>query len=694
MPDILLGSSQGAPRTFATPRLDPQAAMFALKNLVAILLALFVAFSLDLARPFWSMLTVFIVSQPFSGSVRSRAVYRLGGTLLGAAFAVFVTPPLSTTPELLCLALAVWLGACLFLSLLERRPQSYIFMLAGYTATIVAFSNVDAPGLIFDTALARVEEISLGIVCTALAHSILWPHEVTAALHGRIARGLGDADRWVADVLTGDGRGGVPAEHGRLAADITELQILSHHLDFDTARIRPSRRGVRALLDRLSALSPLAAGLEDRMGLLRSAGGADEPLARLAADAEAWLRAGNAGPETAAELCARADALEAGFQAGRPNWRGLLHASAAARLADLVQAVQESRELADLLQTGGERLPRRLQAKAGRRPRRPLHRDYGLAALSGVVSAVVLLGVCALWISTAWPDGGAAAVFAGIGCCLFATQDDPTPAVKTLGLYIALAIPLAAAYQVLILPAVDGFVMLGAALAPAILAISYFLAIPSTYLGALSVALGFVSGIALQSRYSADFAGFLNASLAPPLGVVFALAAQRLVRVIDVEWSGLRIVRRGWREIAALARAGEPADRVEWLSHALDRLGLITPRLPQDNGGTGKTSATDALGDLQIGLDIIDLQHLRRDAPPRLRRQLDDLLADLAKAFARRRPGPAAAVPGALAPAIDRALSTCIAEVEGEPRRIGLAALVGLRRNLFPASRDYEGGAT
>jgi hypothetical protein len=69
--------------------------MFALHNFVALLLALFVAFSLDLARPVWAMLTVFMVSRPFSGALRSRALYRLGGTLLGAAFAVFVTPPLS-----------------------------------------------------------------------------------------------------------------------------------------------------------------------------------------------------------------------------------------------------------------------------------------------------------------------------------------------------------------------------------------------------------------------------------------------------------------------------------------------------------------------------------------------------------------------------------------------------------------------
>jgi uncharacterized membrane protein YccC len=146
--------------SLAAPRLDPWAAVFALRTLAAVLLALFVAFSLDLPRPLWAMLTVFIIGQPYSGAVRSRAVHRFAGTLLGATFVVLVTPPLSTAPELLCLVLAAWLGGCLFLSLLDRSPRGYVFMLAGYTATIIAFSNIEAPGRIFDTAQAMPTEIS------------------------------------------------------------------------------------------------------------------------------------------------------------------------------------------------------------------------------------------------------------------------------------------------------------------------------------------------------------------------------------------------------------------------------------------------------------------------------------------------------------------------------------------------------
>jgi uncharacterized membrane protein YccC len=732
-------------RTFAAPRLDPQASAFALSTLIAILLALFIAFSLDLPRPLWAVLTVFFLGKPQSGQVRSRSLYRLLGTLVGAGFAVLVAPALSPSPELLCLALAVWLGAGLFLSLLDRSPAGYVPMLAGYTASIIVLSDVQAPGLIFDTALARVEEISLGIFCTSFAHAVFWPREVTAVLNRRIAQVLGGADRWLAEMLAG--RVDVSKDRGRLAADVTDLELLCHHLDFDTARLRPSRKSVRALLDDLSALTTFAADLEDRLQLLRRDGAIDVRLERLAAEAEAWLRAGGAAPlelfpreklqfplervlagEPGATefifgpgralvgtgLCARAQALEAEFQAGQPDWRGLVHASAAGRLAEVLAIVQDAREQADRLRRGA--VPKSSSRKSRNdypgpsrrsgfswavpalRPepvlgpaegrtrggpgrdgvRRPLHRDLGLAAFSGVVSAVALLGVCALWIVTAWPEGGGAASFVAIFCCLFATQDDPAPTVAALGRYLVFGIALAFVYQFLILPQVDGFVMLGAVLTPPMLAIGYVMAKPAHSIRGLGLAIGFGGGISPHTRYSADLADFLNGNLALVVGVVLAFAVQRLVRVIDAQWNGRRIARRGRRQVAALARARGPADRAEQLSLGLDRLGLINARLRREAG------AAEALNDLRVGLEVIDLQRLRQAAPARLRQALDDVLAGVAMTFGDRGP----ADPESLGSAIDRALWACAAEVEGEPRRRGLAALVGLRRSLgLPGAR-------
>src|SRR5262249_7092828 len=129
---------------------------FAIANTAAVLTALYIAFARDLERPYWAMFTVFIVANPISGAVRSKAVYRLLRTLAGAAISLLLIPPLVQSPMLLCLATALWVGVCLYLALLDRTPRSYAFLLAGYTATIVGLAVVNQPETIFDTCVSRV----------------------------------------------------------------------------------------------------------------------------------------------------------------------------------------------------------------------------------------------------------------------------------------------------------------------------------------------------------------------------------------------------------------------------------------------------------------------------------------------------------------------------------------------------------
>ena len=106
---------------------------FVLANTLAVLVALYIAFASDLERPYWAMFTVFVVAQPITGAVRSKSTFRLLGTLAGAAMALLLVPPLVHAPVLLCLATSLWIGLCVYLSLQDRRPRSYAFVLAGYT---------------------------------------------------------------------------------------------------------------------------------------------------------------------------------------------------------------------------------------------------------------------------------------------------------------------------------------------------------------------------------------------------------------------------------------------------------------------------------------------------------------------------------------------------------------------------------
>src|SRR5947209_3804919 len=208
--------------------------IFALKTFAASMLALVIALVMDLPRPYWAMATVYITSQPLAGATSSKAFFRVMGTLVGATATVALVPNLIDAPELLCLAIAHWVGLCLYVSLLDGTPRSYLFMLAGYTVALIGFPAVSEPGAIFDTAVARVEEISLGIICASMVSTIVFPRSVAPAVANRIDSWLLDARRLSQVVLLREGTNETRrSKRLKLATDIVDIDTLSAHLAYD-----------------------------------------------------------------------------------------------------------------------------------------------------------------------------------------------------------------------------------------------------------------------------------------------------------------------------------------------------------------------------------------------------------------------------------------------------------------------------
>jgi uncharacterized membrane protein YccC len=61
--------------------------LFSVKTFTAAMLALYIGLKAELLRPYWAMASVHIVSNPFVGATRSKALYRVPGAALGAAAA-------------------------------------------------------------------------------------------------------------------------------------------------------------------------------------------------------------------------------------------------------------------------------------------------------------------------------------------------------------------------------------------------------------------------------------------------------------------------------------------------------------------------------------------------------------------------------------------------------------------------------
>jgi uncharacterized membrane protein YccC len=663
--------------------------LFSAKSFAAAMLSVYISMRIGLPRPFWAMMTAYIVASPFAGPTRSKAAYRAAGTVLGATAVTFLVPQLANAPELLSLALSLWIAACLYVSLLDRTPRSYALMLAGYTAGIIAFPAVNDPGSIFDVALARVEEIVLGIVCTTLVHSLVLPQSFAPVLLARLDKALRDAQGWIADALAPAGGTQGAQDRRRLASDITELRMMATHLPFDTSHLRWTSNAIHALQERLAAMMPLLSAVEDRLLALRQLGALHESSRwrALLADITAWTdsRRDQVAP-------GREDVLRQGIDALTPpasrnaGWRELVEINLAARLHALVDACAEARTLRLHIDAGvhGE-LPQQARSLPGV-PTRALHRDHGQALISALAAAIATLACCAFWIVTGWPAGAAAPMMAAVMCCFFATQDDPVPMINSFTKYTVYSIPLSALYILAILPAVHTFETFVLACAPVCLVMGVAMSRPATFPKAMPFLFGFCGTLALQESNNADLVSFTNGILSQVGGLMVAAVTTRVLRTFSAGWTARRLLKAGWRELARLGSGERVPSPVEFSARMVDRIALLTPRLALA-GGQQDLQAADALVDLRIGLNMAQLQSVRGQLG-RAEAALWPLLEHLAQHF-EARPAVDAAVEERLLASLDNALRAVCAAAQGQFQREAVAALAGIRRDLFPGAAPY-----
>jgi uncharacterized membrane protein YccC len=661
--------------------------IFSVNCYIATILTMFIAFSLDLKSPGWAMTTVYLTSQPLSGAMRAKAVYRAIGTFVGAAAMVAIVPNLVNAPELTTLAIMLWVALCVYISLLDRTPRSYMFVLSGYTAALIGFPSVLAPDTVFDTAVSRVEEIILGVVCAAVVHSLIFPNSVFSAFEQKLRGAMADTRRWLADGLIGQASPEAEMERRRIAADISELYLLGTSLRFDTSPHRPGINTIRAFDRKIVTLLPLVSAIEERLTLLRRIGPLDARLSRAVEQVCAWLKDNApADPVRAAELkeLCLAAAPAVGPQSG---WADLVAVNISVRLIELVGSWQASLGFADYLAHPDRAPSAEIRAAGAAIGPKPMHTDPGIALLSAL-AATVAMSLCAFfWIATAWPEGAGAIAFTAVACTLFASLDDPTPTIRNITLLLALCIPIVFLYQFVVLPAIGGFVLLSVVLAFVLIPAGVLMAIPAYAPVGLALALGFNVELSLQTSYTADLAAIINSNSAFVLGGVAALVVTRLMRVIGTLASARRVLRAIYRDLADLAAGRLHPTRDQWASRMLDRVALLLYRQPRFEPRPQHEFA-DALGDLRLGVNMIETQTMAPSMSQAAQDALAAMFASLAAHFGGLARGRVAQLGDDLLQKIDTAIgevSACTAATHA-----CIAAIVGLRQTLYADAPVYR----
>lgn len=446
----------------ATPALlsDAHALLYSIRSFAAAMLAYYLALAIGLERPSWAIITVYIVSQTSVGASLSRSLYRLAGTVAGAGATVLIVPTFVNTPILCSVMLTGWITFCLYLSLLERTPRAYAFVLAGYTASLIGFPAVADPGTVFNIAIIRVQEIVIGIACAALIHRYILPTRISGLFNSKLAQTLDAARQRIADTLAG--KSDAQSEPLHLALALQFLQGISHHIPYDFALSVPVRQARKALHDRLARLVIVNGELRDRLQAIAQM---PADTRTLLDDVQAWLNCGDSGKRknTAKTLQQRSAQLAQRYAAQTLTFEDALQVNFLRYIAESIALLQQCERLSEAIHHAR---PATMQAEDRTAKGYVFHRDPLSAARTALGAFVIILSGCLAWIYSAWPDGGTAVSILGVCCTLFGSFDTPAPHIVKYIIGSVWGVIISLIYSFALLPPIGDFPVLVAVLAP------------------------------------------------------------------------------------------------------------------------------------------------------------------------------------------------------------------------------------
>ncbi|MBY0445109.1 MAG: FUSC family protein, partial [Burkholderiales bacterium] len=425
---------------------------------------------------------------------------------------------------------------------------------------------------------------------------------------------------------------------------------------------------VNGLCDQLALALPLLYAVEDRKLALGELPPEWQALFNRIAT---WIEAGTDATQT--------DTLYAEIAAITPKvspqstWHDVLLINLGTRLTALVQCCSHAAEIRRAMDQSSSQLSPDIEKILIKTSMDKLHQDRGMAFRSALTAFLAISLSGAFWIASAWPSGMMAPVMAAVACSLFAALDNPAPAIKVTFILSVVTIPLSAFYLLVVLPATHSFGMLAMLMFPVFFILGIFMVRPASAFPALMTTLVLASTLALQDTAMADMNTFLNNKFGELAGLASALIVTGLIRSLSGEWVVNRLLLAGWQDLAKLGKAATPDPA--FASRMIDRLGLLAPRLATLSD---PAPAASVLNDLRIGHEMtVLIQH--QDQLPL---HIQPLLTQLSQYFAGR---AKEAIPSTdLLSQLDSALRGSIQETASSAQLALIAALVGIRRDLFP----------
>jgi uncharacterized membrane protein YccC len=541
---------------------------YALRNTLAMCLALWVAFVLQLDEPYWALTSAAVVSFPTVGGVISKSIGRIFGSLLGAMASLLIAGCLND-PWLFTLSIASWLGLCTYISNHYQNNVSYAFALAGYTAAIIVFSTVNITDTqqIFDITQARVCEVITGILCGGLMMMILPStsdgETLLVSLRRMHLRLLEHAAMlWQPEISLR-----IRTSHEGVIGQILTMNLLRIQAFWSHYRLRRQNNILNYMLHQQLRITSVISSLRR---MLLNWPDRPENLAVVLEQLLNELRDPTTDKYRLAHILVAIAPQDPADYRHRAFFLRLRHFCwLYLRCTRWLQRLESATQASDIE-------PPRVTSLAR-------HTDSVEAAYNGLRTFLCILIGCAYWITTQWNSGSSALTLIAISCVLYSSTPSPIKSITTLLKAVSLLFAFCFVMKFGLMIQIDDFWVFCAFLFPTLVTMQMMKLQNPPYAplwGQLIVFMG--SFLAVTNPPSYDYQGYINDSLAKIAGVLLAGLAFQILRPSSDKRKSRRIIRALRRDFIDQLSKKPQQSESQFESRIYHRISQLNQSLDQE----------------------------------------------------------------------------------------------------------------
>jgi uncharacterized membrane protein YccC len=430
---------------------------YAIRIWLAVVLALYVSFWLELDSPSSAAITVAILALPTRGQGLEKAAFRLVATVFGVTASIAIVGVFVQTDMIMLWAVSAWIGLCVFTVGMLDGNRAYAASLGVTTVAIVAIQQIDTPQIVFDVGVARGSAIAVGVLAITFVNDIL----AAPDHHPKVTAHLQALHRQVGEYAR-------KAVHGQAMPALMAAKLLR-----EITALRPDTTSL--VTESNSGQARSVAARAAMVGLVA------ELSAARALEAMPLAVAPDVGKEIAADLDQGADALSGPLSGSLPDGlehgpTGLMAFGADWLAAYLLQRDRDVRISLDALKAG---------VHPPRAWRAPLYRSRRIAGENGARAAFYFALASIFFAAAGWPASVASLSFVAIIIGLGSTAPDLRAFTKLAVLVAPVACLLAGILEFVVLDGATGFPMLAIGLAPFIIGCALLMTLTSPVLAAI-----------------------------------------------------------------------------------------------------------------------------------------------------------------------------------------------------------------